>query len=144
MDCFACKATLTEARNPSAVHHELINRRDVGGLVYPSRGLVKILQYAETIFRSYMSVHQMNARFSPLFLKVAVMERADTRNLLGMAEHAMETQTGVSNHHEKLVYLILDKFYQTRCRQITKLHNIELHEHHIRQRNNHLTLFAGQ
>lgn len=126
--CDVCKTFLTSNRQPELLVHQLIGRRDHGGLVYPSHGLCKLVAYAETIFRSYMSIHHTNQRFSPLFLKIAVMERCNTCELLDMDSHALESQTGVSNHHEALVGKIMELFYRLRMQQISKLHNQEMHE----------------
>lgn len=142
--CHVCKAFLTGEKQPERYVHQLIQMRDYGGLVYPSMGLCKLLAYAETIIRSYMSVHQANSRFSPLFLKIAVMTRCNTCQLLGMEVHAMETQVGVSNHHEQLVSAIVNIFYRLRMKQITTVHNQDMHEHSVRQRNTHHTNFSGQ
>lgn len=133
-----------EQRNSNSSHHQLIEKRDLGGLIYPSSGLCKLLAHAETVFRSYMAVNSMGSRFSSLFLKIAVMTKANTLQILQMEQHALETQSGVTNHHELLVGKVIDIFYRLRCQQICKLHNSELHKVSMRQHNNHMTLFNGQ
>lgn len=144
MKCHTCTAALISSRE-CRPQHQLISKRDKGGLVYPAEGLVNLIHKAEMTLRASQSVVNTSSLVSPLYLKIQVMSQFDTAKILGIETHALETTNGIANHHERMVSYIIQQFYNVRQQHVIKLQNHDLHHDlMLRQRNNHMTLFAGQ
>lgn len=144
MKCPTCTTALVSSKECIS-QHQLIGKRDRGGLVYPSQGLVNLLHKSEMILRASQSVVSTTSLISPLYLKIQVMSQFNTAKILDIENHAIETTNGIANHHERIVSRIIQEFYNIRQQHIIKLQNNDLHHDlMVRQRNNHLTLFAGQ
>ena len=142
--CHVCKGALVQEYDGREHMHDLVRSKDNGGLVYPSKGLVSVLNKAETAIRGSQSVSTTSYRISPLYLKVKVMSSQNTASVLGLESHALETVDGISNNHDKLLTFIMHQFYNIRLQHIIRLQNADLHADYIRQRNNRLVLFSGQ
>ena len=94
--------------------YSLIRLRDHGGLIPTSAGLIRIICEAERQLRNYMSIQSVNHRISPLHLKLAVQGTMNKCDVLDMADHASQTQTGIENHHDILIENIIALFHRSR------------------------------
>lgn len=65
-------------------------------------------------------------------------------DILGIEKHALETSTGIHNHHFTLLNLIVEIYYDLFQHNWSKLKNIALHKVSCRQRSNKTVLFKGQ
>lgn len=121
---------------------ELIERKNRGGLVYPTRFMLQVVMVLERSFRVLFNEDNLGIRGAG-YLRCVI------KNILGQPpvffdDHALETQHGIDNHYSNLLNIITDLFYTVRVNQRSRKINLKLHKTMIRHKTTKLVIFTGQ
>lgn len=142
--CLSCKDLIHSGRaefldDPATA---LIAKKDRGGLIYPSKWMIKVVKTAESAFRIIMNDEMACKKSEAHLLKVVREVMGDPP--ITHIQHANETQHGITNHISAMLDTVVAKFHTLRIHERARKVNRETHKSLIRHKNTKLIIFSGQ
>ena len=126
----------------------LLILKDNGGLIHPTKDVVRVVGVAEKVLREMVNIRDVTKvkdRSSwGLKLETKVLNELPNDLFLSKKKHFQDSTDGLNNHLFSLVRIICRCFLNVRKHHICKMTNISLKKTIVRQSNNKLTLFKNQ
>jgi hypothetical protein len=142
--CDICRVSLISQEIPRSFDrsYHLLKLKNNGGLVIPSRGVIVIIENAEKAIRQLSMNPMRNCKFQNILIFVKKMIRNE--DLLGLDQHATESQHEIDNHFFDLLRSIVKAYYDLRHHHIAKMYTVQKLGLSIRHQVNKTVLFKGQ
>ncbi|CAK1603182.1 unnamed protein product [Parnassius mnemosyne] len=124
----------------------LIFHKDKGGLIYPSKDVIDVCLFCETIYRENIRFKNLNKNQLRLIITRTIynfLNKFSTLNdhcFPSLNDHIYD-QDPINNHKYLLVKLIIEKFFIIRIKYEHKLRNVN--KDSIRQFYNKMIIFKG-
>ena len=146
LQCNKCRLCLVSDAVPQdlCTSYQLLRIKNNGGLVIPSPGMVRIVQFTEKFIQRLCNIHTVTNMCKFPRILAMVREHIGAADILLMGDHLIETQHGIDNHFTSLLYTIVEKYFNLRQHHIVKMYNVRKQAGTMRQKFNKLILFKGQ
>ncbi|KAL2102393.1 hypothetical protein ACEWY4_001561 [Coilia grayii] len=131
LPCAVCRMSLVGEAIPSSFDssYHLLNLRNKGGLVIPSKGTIKVVRSAEKYIRQhdYAGPVAVLPQIKTLHcLNQLVRADIGSEDVFQLGKHIQDTQYGIDNHHYDTITLVVSTFYKVRMHHIAKLDTFKL------------------
>lgn len=146
LSCTDCLSALTTDVEESDVSLSLILTKDNGGLVKPSKNVVKICLFTENIFQKMLNTYIEDLsriqRF-PVVVAYSVLKGIG-RSVFSSFEYHMFDSEPDDNHFFSLVKSIVFAYCKIRMHNLVKDINCKIRGHYVRKTLSKLILFKNQ
>ncbi|CAL8357537.1 unnamed protein product [Gadus morhua 'NCC'] len=141
LSCDVCRASLvTDASAvPFDQSYHLLELRNNGGLMIPSKGTVKMVRAAERAIRQ----HSPGKAPDEVVVAHFVREEIGTEDVFALGSHVQESQFGIDNHLSLLLSLVVSVFMRIRLHHIAKLTSLNWQRGNSRKKLGKIILFQG-
>ena len=141
IDCHKCQSSLVEEINCDKYNSILINRKNRGGLVYPSKDVINICTYIERLIQCVI-ISQKLSKYNITKIKIQALD-ASSDALLYLVYHSYISDEPGMNHRLILIKNIIDLFIKIRMHQVAKERN-QIKVKRIRTKFTKLILFNNE
>lgn len=141
-----CGECIIVLRSQHKDFKSLIFFKDKGGLIYPSKDVIEICLFCETVFRENIRSKNLNIMKLDLIVTKTIYNFMSKFSALNdhcfpsLNDHIYD-QDPINNHKYLLIKLIIEKFFNIRLKYEHKLRNVN--KDSIRQFYNKLIIFKG-
>lgn len=141
IDCMECLVSRADGEASSC----LIQVKNNGGLVVPSKGMLEIVKQAERVMRSTLDVSRVqNTSAWGVELEMHVLQCIPRTIFQDSQQHFDETCHGVDSHYFSLIRLIVRTYCMVRRFHSVNLTNMGLKGKSVRHHLTKTVLFKGQ
>jgi len=139
LHCVECVGALIEQNADTKNNYNLINIKNRGSLIYPSKDLVYISKKIENTIRHYLCENETLSNFNMNTFVCKVMEELIHINIFPELKEHVNDQSFSSNHVNHLLRIIIESYTKTRLAHY--IQNVRISDRH---KLNKLILFRGQ
>ena len=143
ISCEDCCLVLTDNETVGS-KFVLINARNEGGLIFPSKGVISIITSAEEHIRENSCINRPSRQLTNTLLGFKVLSEIGNRNLFNFEDHIQETRVGIDNHFFCIVRTLVDIYFTVRQHHIVNLYNLQNKKKVLRHKLTKAILFLGQ
>ena len=141
VSCVECRCALVgEPTKGDEKTHCLLTLKNQGGLLVPSKGLIRVITVSESCLRALTGTRKLSHSASRLRLQSEVMGILGLEDVFCIAE----TSSGIDNHGLSLIRIAVGRFFDARIHHIAKLHMSDLQDVSMRQKNTRSVIFLRQ
>ena len=145
VSCVECRCALVgEPTKGDEKTHCLLTLKNQGGLLVPSKGLIRVITVSESCLRALTGTRKLSHSASRLRLQSEVVGILGLEDVFCLRDHIAETSSGINNHGLSLIRIAVGRFFDARIHHIARLQMSDLQDVSMRQKNTRSVIFLGQ
>lgn len=141
--CEECSDALIYDENSAENSYHLINRKNKGGLIKPSKDVYQLCKIGEKSFRIIQAAGKITSKNVLELLIADSMRKINVNNVFSVLNNHILNQTTFDNHIIFLIKSVLFEYFKIRLCHVAKSITASLQINRVRSKNTKLTIFKG-